>query len=166
MRHVVRVILIIVSAGAFVGAGVESSPNVLEVVVGNGPHAGTYKPPASEVICMHVKKQRLYTAAWRNLLLNEQVNALFGKTTQGKNDTAVISEVGINVPNADGPGAKSGQVLVAFGDRDKKQIEYKVDQAPLTLTIKGKGAEIAFQGKTKDGIQLRVTAACSDVEEL
>ena len=115
---------------------------------------------------MHVKKQRLYTAAWRNLMLNEQVNALFGKTTQGKNDTAVISEVGINVSNADAPGAKYGQVLVAFGDRDKKQIEYKVDQAPLTLTIKGKGAEIAFQGKTKDGIQLRVTAACSEVEEM
>jgi hypothetical protein len=32
--------------------------------------------------------------------------------------------------------------------------------------MRGKGAEITFEGKTKDGIQLRVTAKCSDVEEL
>jgi len=34
------------------------------------------------------------------------------------------------------------------------------------MTMKGKSAEITFQGKTKDGIELRVTAKCSDVEEL
>ena len=41
-----------------------------------------------------------------------------------------------------------------------------VDQAPLTLSMKGKGAEITFEGKTKDGIQLRVTAKCLDVEKM
>jgi hypothetical protein len=164
MRHVVRLILIIVSAGVFVGAGVESSPNVLEVVVGNGPHAGTYKPPASEVICLHVKKQRVYGATWR--YLDDQVNAMYGKTSPSKRDATMINEAAINVSNADEPGAKYGEVIIAFGDRDKKQIRYTVDRVPLTLTIKGKGAEIAFQGKTKDGIQLRVTAACSEVDEM
>ena len=34
------------------------------------------------------------------------------------------------------------------------------------MTKDGRGAEITFQGETKDGIQLRVTAKCSDVEEM
>ncbi|MEQ1562735.1 MAG: hypothetical protein ABL935_04995 [Nitrospiraceae bacterium] len=43
---------------------------------------------------------------------------------------------------------------------------YSVDQAPLTLSMKDTGAEITFEGKTKDGIQLRVTAKCSDVAKM
>jgi PAS domain S-box-containing protein len=37
---------------------------------------------------------------------------------------------------------------------------------PVSLTIKGAGAEISFQGKTKDGVQLQVTAKCSTMEEM
>jgi hypothetical protein len=136
-------------------------PNVLEIVVGNGPFAGTYKPPPSEVICMHAKQQQIYTAAYRNLK-----NALNGTATQGKNTAHEIGEAALNISNPDDPGAKFGEVLVAFGDRDKNQIRYTVDRAPLTLTIKGKGADIAFQGKTKEGIQLQVTARCLEVEQM
>jgi hypothetical protein len=42
---------------------------------------------------------------------------------------------------------------------------YSVDQAPLTFTVNDKGADITFEGHTKEDIQLRVTAKCSDVEE-
>lgn len=55
---------------------------------------------------------------------------------------------------------------IAFGDPDKKPTVYSVDQAPLTLSMKDTGAEITFEGKTKDGIQLRVTAKCSDVAKM
>ena len=135
-----------VSAFASVPAG-----NTLEIVIGNGPHAGTYKPPADAVICLHAKKQQRYSAAWKDF---------------DAHDAKAIAEAGINVSNPDEAGAKHGEVRIAFGDPDKKPTVYSVDQAPLTLAKAGKGAEITFQGKTKEGIQLRVTAKCSDVEEM
>jgi hypothetical protein len=63
-------------------------------------------------------------------------------------------------------------VLVAFGPRDGKgATRYSVsipgDSAgPITLIRNGKAADLAFQGRTKEGISLRVTAKCLDVEEL
>ena len=151
MSHLIHVILLVVSTSALVEARDEAPPNVLEIVIGNGPHAGAYKPPASEVICMHVKKEKRYTAAWKDF------NA---------HDAKAIAEAGINVSNPDDSGAKRGEVRIAFGDPDKKPTVYSVDQAPLTLTINAKGAEIVFQGKTKDGVQIQVMAKCSDVDEL
>lgn len=153
MPHLFRLILILVITGstALATAGVQAPPNVLEVVVSNGPLAGTYKPPTSEVICMHAKKEKRYTTAWKDF------NA---------HDAKAISEAGINVSNPDDAGAKHGEVRIAFGDPDKKPTVYSVDQAPLTLSMKGTGAEITIEGKTKDGIQLRVTAKCLDVENL
>ena len=120
--------------------GAVPAGNTLDIVIGNGPHAGTYKPPAETVICLHAKTQNRYSAAWKDF---------------DAHDAKAIAEAGISVSNPDGAGAKQGDVRVAFGD-----------QAPLTMTKNGKGAEITFQGKTKDGIQLRVTAKCSDVEEM
>jgi hypothetical protein len=153
MPRLLRLILILVITGAtaLAAAGVQAPPNVLEVIVVNGPLAGTYKPPTSEDICLHAKQEKRYTAAWKDF------NAQGAKA---------ISEAGINVSNPDDAGAKHGEVRIAFGDPDKKPTVYSVGQAPHTLTMKGKGAEITFEGKTKDGIQLRETAKCSDVEEM
>ena len=125
--------------------------NMLEIVVDNGPHAGTYKPPAEAIICLHAKQQKRYSAAWKDF---------------DAHDAKAIAEAGINVSNPDEAGAKQGEVRIAFGDPDNKPTVYSVDQAPLTLTKTGKAAEITFQGKTKNGIQLRVTAKCVDVEEM
>ena len=36
----------------------QAPQNVLEIVVANGPLAGTYTPPAAEVICLHAKTQQ------------------------------------------------------------------------------------------------------------
>ena len=103
------------------------------------------------MICLHAKRQQRYSAAWKGF---------------DAYDAKAIAEAGINVSNPDEPGAKHGEVRIAFGDPDKKPTIYSVDQAPLTLTKTGKGAEITFHGKTKEGIQLRVTAKCSDVDEM
>ncbi|MBA2484801.1 MAG: hypothetical protein H0V35_01645, partial [Nitrospira sp.] len=97
------------------------------------------------------KKEKRYTAAWKDF--NVQ-------------DAKAITEAGINVANPDDAGAKHGEVRIAFGDPDKNPTVYSVDPASLTFTKTGTGAEITFQGKTKEGIQLRVTARCSDVEEM
>ncbi len=153
MPHPIRLILVvagtlILAEQAFATAAAE---NTLEIVVGNGPHAGTYKPPAEAIICLHAKKQKRYSAAWKDF---------------SAHDPKAIAEAGINVSNPDDAGAKQGEARIAFGDPDKKPTVYSVDQAPLTLTKTGSGAKITFHGKTKDGIQLRVTAKCSDVEEM
>jgi hypothetical protein len=39
--------------------------------------------------------------------------------------------------------------------------DYKVTDVPVTLTTKGKGVEMSFDGKTKEGVGLRVNAFCS-----
>jgi hypothetical protein len=128
-----------------------AQPNVMEVIVGNGPLAGTYKPPRTEVICMHSKQQKMYTAAFKDF---------------APKSAKSMAEAGINVMNADAAGAKRGDIRIAFGDPAKKQTVYAAEQVPLTLTRNGPGADIAFTGKTKDGIELRITAKCSDVDLL
>jgi hypothetical protein len=151
MSVLARTILVIVGTCALCTAGVRASPNVLEVVVGNGPFAGSYKLPESEIICLHAKKQKIYSAAWKGFNVH---------------DAKSIAEAGISVSNPDDAGAKHGDVRIAFGDQGRKPTVFSINQSPLTLTIKGKGAELAFQGKTTDGIQLRVAAQCLDVEEM
>ena len=130
---------------------IASPENTLEIVVGNGPHAGTYKPPAASVICLHAKKQKRYTAAWKDF---------------DAHDEKGIAEAGINVSNPFDAGTKHGEVRIAFGDPDKQLTVYGIARASLTWIKKGKGAEITLEGKTKEGILLRVVAKCSDVEEM
>ena len=72
MPHLVRPTLILVTAVASV-LGVAAyalapaqAENTLEIVVGNRPYAGTYKPPAESIICLHDKKEKRYTAAWKD----------------------------------------------------------------------------------------------------
>ena len=63
--------------------------------------------------------------------------------------------------------ARIGDVSVGLRDPDaSKNSSYELKSVPITLTIKGKGAEISFDGKTKDGIQLRVTAKCSEMVQM
>lgn len=131
-------------------SGGPQTENTLEIVIGNGPHAGTYKPPAESIICVHYKKEKRYTAAWKDF---------------DAHDAKAIAEAGINVSNPDDAGAKHGEVRIAFGDPNKQPIVYSVDRVPLMMTMKGKGAEISFQGKTKDGTALRMTTKCSDIDQ-
>ena len=162
MSYLFRSILVIAAASALAAPRVQAQSDVLEFVVANGPRAGTYRIK-SEVSCVHYKKQQIYAATWVDL--DDQVNGLFGKATQAKKNANRITAASVNIWNPDAPGAKSGQIRITFGGGGgKKGIQYSVDRAPLTLTIKGKGAQIVSQGKTKDGVQLRVTAKCSEVE--
>jgi hypothetical protein len=125
--------------------------NALEIVVANGPLAGTYKPPAAEVICLHAKRQKRYSAAWKDF---------------SPKGAKAIAEAGINVSNPDDAGAKQGEVRISFGDPTSKPVIYSVEAVPLSMTPRGKGMDIAFDGKTRDGIGLRVKASCQDVEQM
>jgi hypothetical protein len=161
MTVVLRGLLVVAAASALGVAARAGAPapggNVLEIVIGNGPHAGTYKLSTSEVMCMHFKQQQQVTAVFKDF---------------DASDPKKIGEAGLNITNPDDAGPKRGSVLVAFGGRsDKSASRYSVsipgDSAgPITLTRNGKEAALAFQGRTKDGIALHVTAKCVDIETL
>ena len=74
--------------------------NLLEFVIGNGPHAGTYKLSTSDIMCMHFKQRIQVAAAFKDF---------------DASDLKKIGEAGINIVNPDEAGPKRGNVLVAFG---------------------------------------------------
>ncbi len=167
MPYLVRSMLAFAGASLLGAAGVEAPQDVLEVVIVNGPHAGTYKTPGSDLICVRAKQQHIYGATWMNL--DEVLKDVYGAEGKNKPDqpnAISLNSASISVSNPDDPGAKQGDVDVGLVDRSKKLFSYKVDAVPVSLTIKGEGAEISFQGKTKDGVQLQVTAKCSTMEEM
>jgi hypothetical protein len=88
----------------------------------------------------------------------------------GAHDPQKVSEAGLNILNPADPGPKRGNVLVAFGDPDKKPVSQYAIAVPadgsgvLTFTRTGKTAELSFKGKAKDGAALTVTARCSDID--
>ena len=105
----------LVTAGAslLAAAGVEDPPDVLEVVIVNGPHAGTYKTPGSELICMNAKLQHVYAATWTNL--DEVIQDVYGAEGKNKPDdpnAMALNSASISVANPDDPGAKQGDVNV------------------------------------------------------
>lgn len=138
-------------AGAQKAAG-----DILEIVVASGPYAGTYKAPADEVICLYVKKPPQFTVSYKNF---------------SPNGAKALAEGGMNIDNPDDAGAKRGRVLITFGSSDKKPTFYDVTvpgpgAGPITLKRSGRHAELTYQGKTKDGVQVRVNATCSDIEQM
>jgi hypothetical protein len=151
MSCLIRSLLLLFSMCAFCGAQASSALNSLSIVVANGPFAGTYTAPGSEVICLHAKAQEVYSVARKDF------NAPGAKA---------IAEAGIEVVNPDVPGAKHGTVRIAFGDPHKYPTIYTVLHAPVTLIIQGTSAEISFEGRTNEGIALRTTASCIEVENL
>ncbi len=150
------VAFIVASALGVVALAYATPDNTLEIVIGGGPNAGTYKPPASTTSCIHFKQQKQFTAVYKDF---------------DASDLKKVGEAGINITNPDEVGPKRGDVLVAFGARDdKRALRYTISipgdsVGPITLIRSGKSADLAFQGKTKDGVSIRVTARCLDVEE-
>jgi hypothetical protein len=136
------------------------APNVIEVVVGNGPFAGTYKPSGGgmEIVCLYVKKdpKPQFAATWRELTPTSKT---------------ALNETGVSISNPDAAGAKQGRALVTFGNRDKKQTKYDIEvpasgSGTFTMSRSGGRGDIGFVGKTKDGIQVRITAKCQDIDTM
>ena len=133
-----------------------AAANSMDIVIANGPQAGTYKLPAANMICMNVKARKLFSAAYKD------------STAQ---DATVISGTGVNVFNPDEAGPKRGEITIRFGDPDEKRpAAYNISIARdsknlLTMKKSGKVAEVAFDGQTKTGAKLRVLATCTEIEE-
>ncbi|HLG59784.1 MAG TPA: hypothetical protein VI485_30875 [Vicinamibacterales bacterium] len=128
----------------------------LEIVIGGGPHAGTYKLPGDGTICMHMKAQKRFSCAYRDV---------------DAKDPKTVNSAGINIFNPDDPGPKQGEVNIRFGDPgDKRSVAYGLfiprdSKGPLTLTRSGKAATLTFEGQTANGIKLQFTAKTASVSE-
>jgi hypothetical protein len=149
MQHVSRysaslAVLLAAASPAF------AASSSLVIVVGNGAFAGTYNLDPKAVFCFHSAKQRVYSAVWKDY------NPPNAKS---------VAEAGIEVMNPDAPGPKVGSVQITFGDPAKAAAVYKISAEPLSLSVSGSHGEISFAGKTKDGIAIRVTAACFGTAE-
>jgi len=129
-RHVRALVLVAGSSLLAAASLAQSSPDAIVVVVLNGPHAGTYKTPLSDTICAHYKEMKWTFATWRDF-----------EAPDGKKMTTAA----IKVSNPEQAGPKRGDVQVSFGAPPGKTsgASYEVKDAPVTLTIKGKGAELS-----------------------
>ena len=152
-RRVRTFFMIAASSLMAAAAQAQSAPDAIEVVVLNGPHAGTHKTTSSETICGKYTGLKLTFATWRSF---------------EKPDGKKMNSAAIKVSNPDQAGPKRGEVLVSFGSEPGQKVvaDYTATDVPITLAIKGKGADISFEGKTKEGVGLRVNAKCSEIETL
>ena len=155
----IRCVAGVVALGALtplVASAQKAAGNILEIVVGSGPYAGTYRAPTDQVICLYVKKRPQFSVSYKNF---------------SPNGAKALAEGGVNVDNPDEIGAKRGHVLITFGSSDKKPSFYDLPvpgpgAGPITLKRSGTRADIMYQGKTKDGVPVRVTATCSDIDQM
>ena len=148
MKQIIRSALVLAGAAGIAAARQPAEPNPMVVIVANGPYAGTYTARADEVVCLHAKAQKMYAASFKDFEAK-------GPRT--------FAEGGMKVDNPDAPGPKTGDLLASFGPNDKHAVEYNVIHVPVTLTMKGKGAELTGTGKTKDGVQIQVKESCVEV---
>lgn len=151
MRATLRTVILVAGVTVVSAARPTAGDNPMTVVVANGPYAGTYKARADEVICLHAKKEKSLMASFKDF------EAATPRT---------FAEGGLRIDNPDVPGPKVGDVYVAFGTKDKKAVEYYVSGVPITMTMKGKGADLVGSAKSKDGVSIRVTVNCSEVDTM
>jgi len=156
---VIRSALGVVALGALTplaASAQKAAGNILEIIVGSGPFAGTYKAPTDQVVCLYVKKQPQFTVSYKDF---------------SPAGPKALAEAGMQVDNPGEAGAKRGRALITFGSSDKKPTFYDVTipspgTGALTLSRSGTHGEVGYQGKTSDGVPVRITAKCSDIDEM
>jgi hypothetical protein len=131
---------------------VPSPDNIITVVVVDGPFAGSYTVAATG--CLHVKDRNTLGCGWKGFAEHPK--------------TKVLEEAGIQVDTVtEGPGIRSGDVIVKFLDGTGESMhDYSISNVPLTLTRTGNVQQINFDGKTMDGVRMRVTGTIVQVDEL
>jgi hypothetical protein len=157
MKRIARKIASVVALAVIASSPlVARAGDMMELVIGNGPHAGTYKFPGKGlIICMQQKS-------------SDQLSAVF-KDMDAK-DIKQLSGVGFNVFKPNAAGAKTGGIRVTFGDpfNAKQQATYEVmipgdSKDPISMARSGKSLSLAFAGATKSGISLQLKMSCDEV---
>lgn len=137
------------AAGAIAAA---SAPqNLITVVVSDGPFAGTYTAEATA--CLHVKDRDTLGCGWKQFATHPK--------------TKTLEEAGIQVDTVSrGPGARTGDVIVKFLDGSGDTMhDYSLSNVPMTLSRNGTVQQLSFEGKTREGMRMRVTGILVEIEE-
>lgn len=145
-------------AAAFIPtlASAQGDDNTLELTIGSGPHRGTYKLTPDDVVCLHFKERKQFGVAY------------YDSTAL---DAKRLHRLTVNIPQMTNAGPQSGDIYAEFGKAKGKPIaEYKVSipsesKGPLTMAKKGSVVSVAFEGATKSGVPLRVSATCRSIDE-
>jgi hypothetical protein len=137
-------------------ASAQGDDNALELTLGSGPHRGTYKLTPFDVVCLHFKDKKQFGVAY------------YDSTAR---DAKRLHRLTVNIPQLTTAGPQTGHINAMFGEAKGKPIaEYKVSipsesKGPLTMTKKGNVVSVAFEGATKSGVSLRVSATCRTIDE-
>jgi hypothetical protein len=137
-------------------AHAQADENAMELTLGGGPHRGTYKLTPYDVVCLHFKEKKQFGVAY------------YDSTAL---DAKRLHRLMVNIPELTNAGPQTGQIYAQFGRaKGKPIVEYKVftpseSKGQLTMTKKGNVVSVAFEGSTKSGVPLRVSATCRTIDE-
>jgi hypothetical protein len=152
-RSILACSLVLLGAFASPSPDARSEADSMTIVIGGGSHAGTYKLPAANVVCMLTQSGMHFSAAYKDMEARKP---------------NMISGAGINVDHVDGSGPKTGEINVTFGDPDEMggfTLEARVPDKGkhgFTYSKSGKAVAVSFDGRTNDGVELHVKAHCDD----
>jgi hypothetical protein len=145
----------------------------IEVVVANGPHAGTYAVLPSQP-CNHVADPQM------GLSFSQLVESIYEEraaaAAKAMRDPKALNEVRMTVPEWDGKGMpRSGRIYLLFGPitkdgPQKGSTAYEIDtvgkrpdgRGTFKATDSSKLVSIEFEGETASGIKLRIKGACTN----
>lgn len=152
-RSITTFSLVLLAAFAPASPGAGESADSMTIVIGGGSHAGTYKLPAANIMCMLSNSGSSFSAAYKDMEARKP---------------NMISGAGINVDHVDGSGPKTGEINITFGDPEEKgdfTLEARVPDKGkhgFTYSKSGKAVTVSFDGRTNDGVELHVKAHCDD----
>jgi hypothetical protein len=152
-RSVLTCSLVLLAAFAPSLPDAQRAADSMKLVIGSGPHAGTYDLPAANITCMRIESAKQFSAVYKD------------PTATAAN---AVSVVGINVDRPGGTGPKSGEINITFGDPENKgPFTFDVNvpdkgKHHFSLSTSGKAVTVTFDGQTRDGVKLHVQAHCDD----
>ena len=151
MRAISKAITVWALGAACALQAASAPQNVITVVVSDGPFAGTYTADATG--CLHVKDRNTLGCGYKQFATHPK--------------TKTLEEAGIQVDTVSrGPGARTGDVIVKFLDGSGDTLhDYSLTNVPMTFSRNGNVQQLSFEGRTKEGVRMRVTGLIVEVEE-
>ena len=148
------VFLGILIAGLAISAA--QAKDAMELVIGGGPFAGTHRlepGPNAVMVCGVFPGSKQLSVVWKDMK-----GAMNGAAPNQ------LTSVGFNIANPQDAGAKTGGIVVIFGG---KSPTYEIlvpgdSKGPLNLSRQGQQLSVSFDGTTKDGVPIKVSATCAE----
>lgn len=139
--------------------------NAMQIVVGNGPVAGTYRIRPYDVNCVSTANGIAASFKFVGIPSKEKPHVSNLRVSSAE----ALSEAQVVVDNPTDREPKHGSLALTFGNRGEHPVKYLVfvpGGGTLVQTAAGPGLAFAFKGRTKDGIALEASAICRDTMKL